>query len=98
MKKLLASLTLLTLISSTALAQPGYPPIPPPQAEPGPPPPSPGARYILVPGHWHWNGVTYDHWIRTHWVIRRAGWGHFVPGAWVAGPHGWRWIPEHWVP
>jgi hypothetical protein len=98
MRTLSGALALLVVMSTSALAQPGYPPIPPPQDEP-PPPPAPGARYVLVPGHWHWNGVTYDRWVHARWVIRRAGWGHFVPGAWVQRPNGsWRWVPEHWVP
>ena len=90
MRTLAASLALLTLVSTAAMAQPGYPPIPAPEVESGPPPPPPGpeAQYVLVPGHWHWDGVRYDRWVARHWTIRRAGYGHFVPGAWRPRPYG----------
>jgi hypothetical protein len=99
MKTSLAALALLMMASGAAVAQEGYPQIPPPEAEPpAPPPPGPEARWVLMPGHWHWNGVAYDRWIPTHWVHRHAGWGHFVPGAWRPDPAGgWHWVPEHWV-
>jgi hypothetical protein len=84
----------------SAVAQPGPPPMPaappPPQAETVPPPP--GTRYVWEPGHWHWNGGQYV-WVRGHYVIRQAGWGHYVPGRWVWHPHfqRWDWVPAHWV-
>ena len=56
------------LASAAAVAQPlPYAPIPPLQIEPGPPPPPPGpaARYVLEPGHWHWNGGRYV-WVPRH--------------------------------
>ncbi len=80
----------------SAVAQPPPPAGPPPiQYEAVPPPP--GERYVWEPGHWHWNGVQYV-WFRGHYVIRQAGWGHYVPGHWVWRPDLGRhvWVPAHW--
>jgi len=44
-------------LSGAAVAQPGYPPMPPPRMEPIPPPPR--GAYIWRPGHWRWDGRGY---------------------------------------
>jgi hypothetical protein len=88
-----AAAVLALTIGASAFAQ-GYPPPPPPQVE-GPPPAPPGARYVWVPGHWHWDGVRYI-WRRGHYVIREAGWHEFVPGHWAQRGAGWVWIPDGW--
>jgi hypothetical protein len=97
MKRLAAiSVVVLAIGVGSAVAQPPPPAgAPPPQYEAVPPPP--GERYVWEPGHWHWNGVQYV-WFRGHYVIRQAGYGHYVPGHW-----GWRpglgryvWVPAHW--
>ncbi len=100
--RVIAAALAVTLMSATAvLAQPApYAPIPPLQAEPGEPPPRPGPpeRFVLEPGHWHWNGFRYV-WIGRHWIELRPGYGHFIHGHWVVGAYGGaHWIPGHWVP
>ena len=52
--------------SGAALAQPPYPPIPPPRSEPMPPPPH--GAYVWRPGYWAWNGRHYV-WCRA-WTSR----------------------------
>jgi hypothetical protein len=74
-----------------ALAQPAFPP-PPYEGGPMGPPPGPPGGYIVEPGHYSWVNGRYV-WFGRHWIARRVGYGHFVPGHW--GPGG-RWIPEHW--
>ena len=98
MNKLLAALAITAAIAPAALAQGPYPPVPPLQEEVGPPPvpPGPPAQYILVPGNWQWNGVSYV-WVGRHWILRQPGYVHWVPGHWAAGgPRGWHWVPGHW--
>ena len=84
-------------LGTAALAQPAYPPgwqAPPPLRYEAVPPP-PGAAYVWAPGHWHWNGYRYF-WVRGHYVIREAGWHHWVDGHWGIVYGQWRWIPGHW--
>ena len=76
-----------------ALAQPPYPPVPPPRYEAVPPPP--GASYIWEPGHWHWNGVQYI-WLPGHYVVRHARYRRYIPGIWVMRGGTWVWVPAHW--
>jgi hypothetical protein len=96
MRVLLAGLALVTVMSTAAMAQPAA--IPPPQFEAGPPPPPPGPpeRFVMEPGHWHWNGYRYV-WIHRHWIPAGPGYVHFIPGHWSGGPYP-RWIPAHWGP
>jgi hypothetical protein len=97
MRRLAAiSMVVLAIGMGSALAQPPPPNAPPADRYEAVPPP-PGERYVWEPGHWHWNGGQYV-WVRGHYVIRQAGWGHYVPGHW-----GWRpglgryvWVPAHW--
>jgi hypothetical protein len=79
--------------TGAALAQPGYPPIPPPRPEPVPPPP--GATYIWRPGHWVWNGATYV-WAPGRYVVRQPHWHEYVPGGWVMRHGQWVWVEPHW--
>ena len=60
-------------------------------------PVAPGPEFFWIGGHWHWNGVQYV-WFRGHYVIRQAGWGHYVPGhwAWRPGLGRYVWVPAHW--
>ncbi|HJS86026.1 MAG TPA: hypothetical protein VJ779_11265 [Acetobacteraceae bacterium] len=99
MKPILAGALLFGLAiagAGPALAQPPYPPVPPPRTEPIPPPPS--ARYIWEPGHWQWNGVQYV-WVGGHYVPRRPHYGRYVPGHWQWAPRQGRyvWRPAHWA-
>jgi hypothetical protein len=100
MKFVLPALALATALSASltvpAAAQPAFPP-PPPELGPPPPPPGPPERWVIEPGHWHWNGYRYV-WVRRHWIPVRAGFAHFVPGHWANTPGGPRWIPSHWAP
>jgi hypothetical protein len=93
----IASAVLISVGSTRAIAQPAPPP-PPPAGPYEAVPPPPGARYVWVPGHWHWNGVRYV-WIHGRYVIREAHWGHWVPGrwAWRPGMGRWVWVPAHWA-
>ncbi len=79
-----------------AVAQPPYPPVPPPRYEIVPPPPGPRAAW--VPGHWNWNGTRYV-WIRGHYVRRGPHWGRWAPGHWIWAPRVGRWVwrPGHWM-
>ena len=81
------------LLGGGALAQPGYPPMPPPRVERMPPPP-PGA-YIWRPGHWRWDGRTYV-WIPGAYVPRRPAYHEYVPGSWVMRGGRWVWVEPHW--
>ena len=100
MRRILACALAIGLAASAAapaIAQPPppYPPVPPPRYEAVPPPPD--ARYVWVPGHWHWNGYRYV-WFGGRYEIRQAGWGHYVHGrwAWNARVGQWVWRPAHW--
>jgi hypothetical protein len=100
MKRLLVFATALAVsaaAAATVFAQPPLPyaPVPPPRYEAIPPPP--GARYVWVPGHWHWNGYRYV-WIAGRYEIRQPHWAHYVPGRWVwsAPANQWVWRPAHW--
>jgi hypothetical protein len=94
MKALPGALAVFMAVATIASAQPV---MPPPPAEAGPPPPMPGPNgWVLEPGHWHWNGVTYV-WRPRHWIHERVGW-HFVPGHWQPTGHGPIWIAAHWAP
>ncbi len=72
-----------------AVAQPPYPPVPPPRYEIVPPRPGPHAAWM--PGHWNWNGTRYV-WIRGHYVRRWPRGGHWAPGHWVWAPRAGRWV------
>jgi hypothetical protein len=97
MRRLAAiSVVVLAIGMGSAVAQPPPPGAPPPpQYEAVPPPP--GERYVWEPGHWHWDGVRYF-WVRGHYVIRQAGYGHYVPGHWRWAPRlgRYEWIGAHW--
>jgi hypothetical protein len=100
MKFVLPALALATALSAgltvPAAAQPAFP-APPPELGPPPPPPGPPERFVIEPGHWHWNGYRYV-WVHRHWIAVRPGYAHFVPGHWAPTPGGPRWIPSHWAP
>ncbi len=84
---------LLVALGAGAEAQPyAVPPPPPPPAYIAPPPPV-GPGYVLVPGHYRWDGYRYV-WIGAHYGRPHRGEVRFVPGHW--SPRGW--IPEHWAP
>ncbi|MDE2238769.1 MAG: YXWGXW repeat-containing protein [Rhodospirillales bacterium] len=86
-------------LPASAQPVPPYPPgyMAPPPLRMGPPlPPLPGPGFIWVPGHWNWNGIRY-HWVRGHYVRRRAGWHHWVTGHWAVIRGAWRWVPGHWA-
>lgn len=92
-------MALASALGAAALAQP-MPAYPPGwQAPPPPPvevvPAAPGAAYIWVPGHWHWNGYRYF-WARGHYAIRQATWHHWVDGHWAVVYGHWAWVPGHW--
>lgn len=96
MNKLFAPILAFSLLGAgSALAQPGYPPVPPPRYERVPPPP--GGRMVWEPGHWHWTGARYA-WIGGRYVPRRASYGHYVPGRWQFNRHTGQyvWRPAHW--
>jgi|SRR5690349_15498558 hypothetical protein len=69
-----------------------YPAVPPPRAEPVPPPPR--ERLVWQPGHWHWNGASYQ-WIPGRYVDQVAG-ARWVPGHWEQRGGAWGWAPGHW--
>ena len=81
-------------LSGAALAQPPYPPMPPPRPE-GMRPPPPGEAYVWRPGHWAWNGRGYV-WEPGRYVVRQATYHEYVPGAWVMRHGAWVWVPPHW--
>ncbi len=56
---------------------------------------SPGPEYVLVRGHWHWNGVDYV-WIPGHWLRRPRGSAVWVEGHWRRARGGWVWVEGHW--
>lgn len=89
----LAGLGVMLLAGTACVAQPPYPPIPPPRAEMRPPPPR--ERLVWQEGHWHWNGGAYD-WIPGHWIERPAPSAVWVPGRWVSQGGAWVWEPAHW--
>jgi hypothetical protein len=80
-------------LSGAAVAQPGYPPIPPPRMEPVPP--LPHGAYIWRPGYWRWNGRAYL-WVPGRYLIRQPGWHEWVQGRWVMRGGGWVWIDPYW--
>lgn len=98
MNRILASALLLALAFATAgaaLAQPAYPPIPPPRYELVPPPM--GGPRIWEPGHWQWNGVRYI-WVSGRYVPRQPRYRRYVPGHWQFAPRAghYVWRPAHW--
>jgi hypothetical protein len=72
---------------------PGYVPVPPPRFEAVPA--LPGPAYVWAPGHWVWTGHGYA-WTRGHYVIRHAGWHHWVDGHWTPRGAVWVWVPGYW--
>jgi hypothetical protein len=80
-------------IAGAAIAQPAYPPIPPPRVEVMPA--APGARFIWEPGHWRWTGVQYV-WDPGHYIARRPHYAHYAPGHWAPRGGAWVWVPAHW--
>ncbi|PZP47220.1 MAG: hypothetical protein DI601_04460 [Azospirillum brasilense] len=105
--RLVASLTVLTLVAGCvpppppppampphASRQP-YPPVPVLRVEPEPPRP-PSAEYVWQPGHWQWDGVAYR-WEPGHYVLRHVvGGGAWRHGEWVWTRGGWAWEPGGW--
>lgn len=76
-------------LAASAIAQPPYPPIPPPRYERVPPRPGPHSAW--VPGHWNWNGTQYV-WVEGHYVRRWRQRGHWAPGHWAWAPRAGRWV------
>lgn len=68
---------------------------PPPEREDAPGTGSPGAGYVWVRGHWHWNGVTYV-WMPGQWLARPADAKGWVPGHWARADGGWVWFEGRW--
>jgi hypothetical protein len=67
------------------------PPTPPPVVIPV----APGPRYILVPGHWSWDGARYV-WIGAVWLLPPYPAASWIPGRWRHHHRGWYWVPGHW--
>lgn len=78
--------------TSTVIVAPTAPP--PPQVETIPPPPA--AVDAWVPGHWGWNGASWD-WIPGQYIARPAPQATWVPGHWEAQSTGYVWVDGHWA-
>jgi len=57
-------------------------------------PVSPGARYVWVRGHWHFNGRDWL-WIAGHWDAGRPGY-QYMHGHWDRRGPRWVWIEGYW--
>jgi hypothetical protein len=89
----IAALATALSVSACVIENNPYPPPPALRAEAIPPGP-PGQAW--EPGHWHWNGGAYA-WVPGHYVVRQAGWTHYVHGHWASRGGQWVWLPGHWV-
>ena len=85
MRRLLRRLLLATACVALTGAAPAVP------REPVPPAP-PGAR-VWRPGHWQWNGSTYD-WVGGNWLRRPTGTAR-QDGHWLLRRGAWVWVPPH---
>jgi hypothetical protein len=60
-------------------------------------PPAPSVAVVWEPGHWQWNGASYE-WVPGHYVERAAVTGtQWVTGHWENRAGGWVWVPGHWA-
>jgi hypothetical protein len=88
MKRKVAMVSLLIIISGMAILLWGCPP--PPEVRTRPPEPR-----IEAPGL---SPYPEAHWIPGHWEHRRGDWV-WIPGHWGRPPrHGAVWVPGHWSP
>jgi hypothetical protein len=72
-----------------------YPVVPAPRVEVIPTAPS--TTVVWEPGHWQWNGATYE-WVPGRYVERAAIVGtQWVNGHWENRGGGWVWVPGHWA-
>ena len=99
-RPLLAGLfTAATLALAGCAATPAPPPVPPARTETIPlPPVAGGVPQLWEPGHWDWNGRSYD-WIPGQWIARGNRSTTFMPGFWMKNPNtgAWTWQPAHWA-
>ncbi len=98
----LAMCTLLALVlggCTTVRENAGACPVAPPtQAEIIPKPPVSEVELLWQPGHWDWNGQTYN-WRDGSWIPRDGRTNQWLPGYWdrkeMPGPCNW--VPAHWM-
>jgi hypothetical protein len=81
--------------TSAVIVAPSAPP--PPQVETIPPPPSDQPQMMTwEPGHWSWNGTTWD-WTEGQYVQRPAPAAVWEPGHWAQqASGGYVWIDGRW--
>ncbi len=72
--------------------------VPPLRREERPKPPVAEEEQIYQPGHWEWNGSTYN-WREGRWIKREGRSNLWMDGTWVRDkvPGPCRWEPAHWV-
>jgi len=90
---LAASLLIIPIAATSALAQPAPPPGPGAPLGPGEPP---ARREEAIPPPPRGRAPEMIVWERGHWVWRRGRW-QWVPGHYVERPRrGAVWVPGHW--
>lgn len=78
------------------VAAPPFPPVPPALHETMPLPPVSEQPLVWRPGHWDWNGKSYD-WIAGAWVLRDGHSTMWMEGYWKHETGGWVWVAGHWM-
>lgn len=82
--------------TTTVSAGAPFPPVPPPIAETIPKPPVSPEALLWQPGHWNWNGQSYD-WQPGEYVPAAGHGALFQTGYWQQTPSGWVWVKAHWT-
>lgn len=106
--KLRRNLTALALLLAAAALLPGCrvvndnagacQAVPQLRREERPKPPVSEDEQLYQPGHWEWNGSSYN-WREGAWIKREGRSNLWMDGAWVRDkvPGPCRWVPAHWV-
>jgi hypothetical protein len=97
----LLAAAVVTLVGCTQV--PKCPSVPADQADDGHAPPQPASRkkLVLAPGHWEWNGDSYD-WVAPAWVPRpnqhaeKSG-RIWQRGTWQESGVACVWVPAHFL-
>jgi len=84
-----------TTPAATVVATNPYPPVPAARVEVVPSAPS--ATVVWEPGHWRWNGATYE-WLPGSYVERTVVTGtRWVEPHWEGRGGSWVWVDGHWA-
>ena len=60
-------------------------------------PPTPGPQMVWEPGHWSFNGATWD-WVPGHYEAAPQPTAQWIQGHWTQQPGGsWVWIAGRWT-